>query len=294
MLDIKYIRENEEEVKKAVKDKQLTKTIDIDELLKVDSKYAALLQKVEAHRNLRNEISNYISKVENEHREEKIEEATKLKKELTLMEDELKGLKGKFDELMLWVPNPPAHDVPVGKDEEGNEILRKEGSLPDFDFEPKDHLTLGTNLGIIDTTRGVKIAGFRGFFLRNEGLELQNAILKYSLDHIKSKGFDIFDVPWLVKPEYFVGTAYFPWGEDDHYITQDGKALIGTAEVSLTSYHADEVLEEKDLPIKLAGISPCFRREVGAHGQDTKGIFRVHQFMKVIECWGTLKKFCKL
>jgi seryl-tRNA synthetase len=282
MLDIKFIRENPEIVKKAVKDKQLQGTVDIDVLLELDSKYLDLLRRVEVHRSLKNQLSENISKVKDkEARDKMIEEATRVKSELSEMEEELNGIKDELDRLMLWVPNPPADDVPFGEDESGNVVAKTVGEIPEFDFTPKDHLDLGLALNIIDTERGSKIAGFRGYFLKNEGVLLEQALLRYSLDFMIKQGFEPLTVPWMVKPEYFVGTAYFPWGEEDHYVTQDGMALIGTAEVSLTAYHADEVLNEEDLPVKLVGISPCFRREVGSYGKDTKGIFRIHQFSKV-------------
>ena len=167
------------------------------------------------------------------------------------------------------------------KTTEGNKVVKEVGEKKILVLNLKDHLDLGTALGIIDTVRGTKIGGFRGYFLINEGFELHHAIIRYALDVIKSKGFNVMEVPWMVRPDYFLGTGYFPWGEEDHYLTQDGLALIGTAEVSLTSFHADEILEESQLPIKLAGVSPCYRREIGSHGKDTKGIFRVHQFTKV-------------
>ncbi len=281
MLDIKFIRENPEIVKKAVADKQLTKTVDIDVLLELDTNYLALLQKVELHRTLRNKLSEDIGKVAADARPKLIEEASQVKQELAGMEEELKVLKTQLDQMLLWVPNPPAHDVPFGTDESGNKEIKKVGEIPHFDFEPKDHLELALALNIADTERGTKIAGFRGYFLKNEGVLLHQALMRFAQDKIREKGFDIFEVPWMVKPEYFTGTGYFPWGEEDHYKTQDGLALIGTAEVSLTSYYADEVLREEDLPIKLAGISPCYRREIGSHGKDTRGIFRVHQFTKI-------------
>lgn len=281
MLDIKYIRENSELVKKAVSDKQLSGTVDIDKILELDQEYIGLLQKVELHRTLRNKLSESIGKVGADERDNLIKEATAVKEELSSMEATLKSLRDRLDMLLLWVPNPPAADVPYGADESGNVEIKKVGLIPEFSFEVKDHLDLANSLGIADVERGAKIAGFRGYFLKNEGVLLQNALLRYSLDVMREKGFDIFEVPWMVKPEYFTGTGYFPWGEEDHYKTQDGLALIGTAEVSLTSYYADEVLKEEDLPIKLAGISPCYRREIGSYGKDTRGIFRVHQFTKV-------------
>lgn len=281
MLDIKYIRENRDIVRQAIVDKQLTKTIDIDKLLELDRRYIALLQKVELHRTLRNQLSDNIGKVDADERTKLIAEATVVKEELSGMETELKEVKETLEAMLLWVPNPPASDVPIGEDETGNVEIKKHGEIPEYDFEIKDHLDVATALDIVDVVRGAKIAGFRGYFLKNEGVLLHQALLKYSLDRMREKGFDIFEVPWMVKPEYFTGTGYFPWGEEDHYKVQDGLALIGTAEVSLTSYYADEVLNEEDLPIKLAGISPCYRREIGSYGKDTKGVFRVHHFTKV-------------
>lgn len=281
MLDIKFIRENPEIVKEGIKNKQLTGTVDIDKLLELDARYLSILQKVETHRALRNQLSENIAKVGAEDRQKLIDEAAVIKKELQEMEEELKTLKTQIDEIMWWVPNPPADDVPVGEDESGNVEVRVVGKEPKFDFEPKDHLELGLGLGIIDIERGAKIAGFRGYFLKNDGVDLEMAILKYAFNHMRDQGFDMYTVPWMVNKDYLYGTGYFPWGEEDHYHTQDEQGLIGTAEVSLTSYHAHEVLEEDQLPVKLAGISPCFRREVGSYGKDTKGVIRVHQFQKV-------------
>jgi seryl-tRNA synthetase len=137
------------------------------------------------------------------------------------------------------------------------------------------------NLNYLDTKRAVKIAGFRAYFLKNEGLLLERALLSYALDVMKEHGFELMNAPTMVNQEAMLGTGYFPWGDEDHYKTQDGQILTGTAEVALTSYYAEETLREKDLPIKLCGVSPCYRREVGAHGKDTQGIIRVHQFNKV-------------
>ncbi|EKD96216.1 MAG: hypothetical protein ACD_24C00137G0003 [uncultured bacterium] len=282
MLDLKYIRGNKEIIKKAIYDKQLQNTLNLDELLELDAKYLQVLKKTELHRNLKNELSKKISGIkEKDEKQKLIEKATKVKSELSDMETELKKFKDLLDILLLKVPNPPAKEVPYGEGENDNVVLRKVGTPKVFAFKIKDHVELGEALGILDVDRGVKIAGFRGYFLKNEGAELEMAVLKYALDYMKTQGFDFYTVPWLVKPDYFVGTGYFPWGEEDHYITQDGLALIGTAEVSLTSYYAGEVLREKDLPIKMMGLSPCFRREVGSYGKDTKGIFRIHQFTKL-------------
>ncbi len=281
MLDIKYIRENKDDVKKAVDNKQLTGTVDIDKLLLLDEKHRNLLRLVEEHRALRNTLSENIAKVPDTEKQNLILEATRVKEELTKHETELKTLSDEIENIMLWVPNVPAADVPFGKGENDNVVIRTVGEKPEFNFKPKDHLELGTALNIIDTQRGTKIAGFRGYFLINEGMLLEQAILKYALDFMVEQGFTPMSVPIMVNKEYLLGTGYFPWGLEDHYYTQDDQALIGTAEVSLTSYYANELLDEDMLPVKLVGLSPCFRREIGSHGKDTKGVFRVHTFNKV-------------
>ncbi len=280
MLDINYIKENRDLVKKAIRDKKLEGTVDIEKLLKVYEDYLSILKKVEAERSLRNKISEEVSKAKSSEKEKLIQEARGIKEVLQKLEGDMGELKSTLDNMTLWVPNVPADDVPIGENEEGNVEIKKEGKVRDFDFEPKGHGEIGKILDIIDTDRGAKIAGFRGYFLKNEGAVLEQAILKYSYEFMIKQGFTFMSVPWMVNPGFFIGTGYFPWGEENHYKVDD-KALIGTAEVSLTSYYAGEILDEKDIPIKLVALSPCFRREVGAYGKDTKGVFRVHQFYKV-------------
>ena len=281
MLDINFIKNNSELTKKAVDNKQLGKTVSIDKLIETHDRYLDLLKKVEIHRALRNKLSESISKVAPQDRSDLINEATAVKGELAKYEHELVETKIVFDRLMLWVPSVPAEDVPVGIDESGNKVVREEGSINGPAFKPKDHVDLGVSLDILDLERGAKIGGFRGYFLKNEGAQLEQAILRYACDMMLVEGYTMLSVPWIVKPEFFTGTGYFPWGEDDHYRLEDDKALIGTAEVSLTSYYSGEILNESELPMRLFGLSPCFRKEIGAYGKDTKGIFRLHQFNKV-------------
>ncbi|KKU48883.1 MAG: Serine-tRNA ligase, partial [candidate division WWE3 bacterium GW2011_GWA2_46_9] len=219
MLDIKFIRENPKEVKAAITNKQLVGTVDIDALLNLDTKYRNLLAKVETHRALKNQLSDNISKVAKEERGKLIEEATVVKAALQKMEATLTELKSQIEALLLWIPNIPASDVPCGSDETGNVVIRTEGVVPKFDFAPKDHLELGTRLGIIDVGRGVKVGGFRSYFLVNDGVELEQALLRFAADYIKKQGFEFYTVPWMVNREYLVGTGYFPWGEEDHYKT---------------------------------------------------------------------------
>ena len=282
MLDIKFIRQNSDIVKKAVLDKQLSGTIDVDELLKIDAEIQSLTRELDEIRAKRNKLNTQIkSSKDDKERQNLIKENTELKPQAQALEAKLSPLQEKFNELILWVPNPPADGVPFGESEDKNVVVRVEGEKPQFDFEPKDHLDLGEALDIIDVQRGVKIGGFRSYFLKAEGMVLEQAILKYALDYMISNGFTPMNVPVMVNKEWLTGTGYFPWGEEDHYTTQDDQGLVGTAEVSLTAYHANETLDESDLPVLLTGQSPCFRREVGSHGKDTKGVFRIHYFQKV-------------
>ncbi len=186
-----------------------------------------------------------------------------------------------MQEWLYKIPNPPASDVPVGRDETGNVEVRKVGKVSEFTFTPKSHEELGLYLDIVDFKRAVRIAGTRAYIMKGDLVLLEQSMLRFALDYMVEKGFVPMTAPWMVNKDAFWGTGYFPWGIEDHYMTQDNQGLIGTSEVPLTAYYQDEVLEEKDLPIKMVGISPCFRREVGSYGKDTKGFIRVHQFNKI-------------
>ncbi|OGY18673.1 MAG: serine--tRNA ligase [Candidatus Chisholmbacteria bacterium RIFCSPLOWO2_01_FULL_50_28] len=277
MLDIQFIRDHAEEVRKAARDKNLNPAV-VDEVIRTDNQRRELIDKVEKLRARRNEIAKELAKAKSD---TLIKEGTEIKKKLKDIEPQLKQVQDNFKDFMLQVPSVPAEGVPVGPDESGNQVVRRWGTPPKFSFKPLDHIELGEKLDLIDVPRGVKIGGFRSFFTKNELVLLEYGLLDYALRHMIKQGFTPMTVPWLVNDEALFGTGYFPWGIEDHYTTQDGKKLIGTAEVSLTAYHAGEVLQENQLPVKLVGISPCFRREVGSYGKDTRGIFRLHQFSKV-------------
>src|SRR3989338_9992295 len=281
MLDIKFIRENPEIVKKAINDKQLVGTVDIDELLKIDEAFRVESSLLDEKRFQLNRLSENVFKLEGESKLIEVAKAKVIKGDIKHLSDKVISLKEKFNELMLWIPNVPASDVPYGEGEEGNVEIKKVGEIPKFSFMPKDHLDLGEALDIIDVKRGSKIGGFRAYFLKGKGMVLEQAILRYALDFMIENGFTTMSVPVMVNDDALIGTGYFPWGKEDHYKTQDDQALIGTAEVSLTAYYSGEVLKETDLPVKFVGQSPCFRREVGSHGKDTKGVFRVHYFNKI-------------
>lgn len=283
MLDISYIRTNAQAVAQACKDKQLDPTV-VDELLSIDSKRRELLQEVEQIRAASNANADEIKKQVHEggKPDPKLVAAGKeIKAQLKELEPKLAELDEAFTTLQYNIPNIPAADVPVGPDESGNQVVRQEGSVPKLTFTPKAHHDVLADLDLLDTKRAVKIAGFRAYFLKGDGLLLEQAILNYAQKLLIKAGFTMMSVPIMVNQDAMWGTGYFPWGNEDHYKTQDGQILTGTSEVALTAYHQDELLAEKDLPIKIAGVSSCFRREIGSYGKDTQGIVRVHTFNKV-------------
>ncbi len=283
MLDIGYIRENAEIVKTACENKQLDSSV-IDQLLAVDKKRRELQKQVDDLRKQSNDHVKIIKEAVhagNKPTPEQIETGKDIKIQIQELEPNLKIVEEEFEQLMYQIPNVPAADVPVGPDESGNTVERQVGTLPVFNFEPKQHHELMEKLDMLDTARAVKIGGFRSYFLKNDALLLEQALLNYALKLLVEADFTPMSAPILVNQEAMWGTGYFPWGKEDHYRTQDDQILAGTAEVALTAYRMGETLNEKDLPIKMCGLSPCFRREVGTHGKDTQGIVRVHQFNKV-------------
>src|SRR3989338_3788707 len=196
-------------------------------------------------------------------------------------EERLKKVMGEWQTLMLTVPNIPDMSVPDGESDADNLEVKKWGTPTTFSFTPKNHIDLMTALDIADFERGAKVAGFRGYFLKGDAALLSYALWHFISDHfVKKGGFTPMMVPSLMRRESFLGTGFLPQSEEDLYKTQDGEYLAGTAEVASMGYHMDETLDAKQFPIKYFSFSPCFRREAGAHGKDTKGIFRVHEFYK--------------
>ncbi len=300
MLDIKFIRENVDLIKKAAIDKRIE--CDVDRLIEVDRKRRELQVQLDAFREqskqngqmvglLRNRKSEWYKRAIAEGKSEadiKAEadrvqaELAELKPKIRQLEEQEGPTLEEFHRLMLTVPQPADPEAPVGKDEEENVELRKVGEIRKFDFEPADHVTLGRELGIIDIERGVKLGGTRNYVLRGDGALLHQAVLRLAQDMIVERGYTPMSVPVLVREEVMYGTGDFPIGRDQAYICErDGLSLVGTAEVPLTAYHSDEILNEADLPVKLCAASTCFRREAGAGGKDTYGLFRIHLFDKV-------------
>jgi len=255
---------------------------DVDALLKIDDKRRALIASIEKKRAEQNQVSVEVAKSEGAKREELITSMKTLKAEMEKEDTELKEIMKKWQTLMLSVPNIPDMSVPDGKDETENKEVKVWGNKPDFAFKPKNHVELMEDLDMLDLKKGTEVAGFRGYFLKNAGAKLSFALWQASYEFFMSKGgFMPMIVPSLVRREALLGTGYLPQGADDLYNTQDGDFLSGTAEVSTMSYFADAVLKQEELPKKVLAFSPCFRREAGSHGKDTKGIFRVHEFYKL-------------
>ncbi len=280
MLDINLIRQNPELYKKAAIDKKTN--FDIDNLLSVDEKRRSLQVKVDDLRALKNSASKEIANLQGSQKQAAIDKMQSTTTEEKNLSEELQEIEAEFNNLMLLAQAPASSDTPVGKDDSENVEMYTWGEVTKFDFEPLDHVTLGEKLDIIDIPRGVKVAGSRNYFLKGDGARLELAVLMYTLDKLASKEFTAFLPPLLVNYEAMMGTSYFPGGEDQAYtIPSDEKYLIGTSEVSVTSYHGGEILNEDELPKKYAGYSSCFRREAGTYGKDTHGLYRIHQFQKV-------------
>jgi seryl-tRNA synthetase len=280
MLDIRFIRAHPDLVQAGARKKHID--VDIQQLLRLDEQRRSLLSQVESLKALRNKVSKEIPTLQGEERQEAIMQMQQVAAESRGLESPLREVEASFDALMLRVPNVPADDVPEGLTDADNIVLRTWGEIPQFDFTPRDHVELGERLDIIDIPRAVKLAGSRTYFLKNAGVLLEQAVLQFALHHMVRKGFAPMLVPHLVKDEAMVGTAYFPVGQEQTYrLPEDQVNLIGTAEVPVTAYHADEILHADELPKYYVGLSHCYRREAGTYGKDTRGLYRIHQFQKV-------------
>jgi len=280
MLDIKFIRENPLLIKEAARKKHIQ--LNVDELLEMDEKRRAARTGVEAMRAEINAASDAIAKISNEtDRTRAIEKTREFKETLEEKEKELVALEEKFGALMHSVPNVPDPSVPDGETDADNQEIKKWGSPPLFSFEPKDHIALLKDLDLADFERGTKVAGFRGYILKNEAALLSAALWQFALQSLLKKGYTPLIVPSLAREEFLVGTGYLPQGKDEIYSVENNVYLAGTSEVSAMGMWKDEVLSAGDLPKKFVALSPCFRREAGSHGKEVKGLYRVHEFMKV-------------
>ncbi|HEY0948137.1 MAG TPA: serine--tRNA ligase [Candidatus Paceibacterota bacterium] len=278
MLDIHFIRENADLIKAGALKKHIE--VDIDRLLQADDERKRLRQELDSRRAEQNRASQTIALAKGEEKEKLLEAMRHVKEGMAEIEEKYKAVMEEWQTLMLSVPNLPDMTVPEGESDADNVEVKQWGERPTFAFAPKDHVELMTKNGMADFERGAKVAGFRGYFLKGDGVLLANAVSNLALSHFSGKGFMPMIVPSLVRRETFMGTGYLPQGEEDLYRTQDGEYLAGTGEVATMGYYMDETLEKSQLPAKFLSYSPCFRREAGSHSKDTKGLIRVHEFFK--------------
>lgn len=278
MLDIRFIRENRDIVEAGAKKKHIK--VDLTRLLELDDKRRESQLQFDTLRAEQNKASEAIAKASADERQKLIANMSTVKEQMKKAEEQLAEVMKEWRLLMMHVPNVPDISVPEGDSDADNKEVRTWGTPRAFDFEPKSHTELLLALDMADYERGAKVAGFRGYFLKNDGARLVWALERFVQDRFMKSDFVPMIVPSMVRREPFVGTGYLPQSEEDLYKTQDGDYLAGTAEVATMGYYMDEILDIKQLPIKYFSFSPCFRREAGSHGKDTKGIFRIHEFVK--------------
>jgi len=285
MLDIKFVRKNSVAVKdNLVKRGDLAKVKWVDDLLEYDRNWRKFTLEANKLREKQNRITEEIARLKKEGRDatEKIKEAKMIPSKIKQTEQAAQEYKEKVDHILLRLPNLMHESVPTGKDENDNVEIRRWGKIPEFDFVPKDHIDLALNLGLIDLERAAKVAGARFYYLKGELVQLNYAVIKFALDSIARKGFALFQPPYMLKRKPLEGAVALSDFEDTIYKVEDEDLyLLATSEHALLALHMDETLDGRDLPLRYSGVSPCFRKEAGTHGRDTKGIFRVHQFEKI-------------
>lgn len=287
MIDIKLLRQHPDTVLENVQ-KRYMETEPVKDLIHYDKRWRELSNKVNELRHKRNVVSEEIKNLTGSEKVGKIKEMKYLVSELKNIEIELKSCAARRDELLLITPNIIHDSVPIGEIEDHNVEVKRWGKIPDFDFKVKNHIELGKELNLFDTEKAADVSGARFYYLKNEAVLLDLALTQYALDVLKKHNYKLMMPPVLVREKVLEGAGFLPkYKEDVYKIENKDLFLVGTSEQSLAAYHMNEVFEEDDLPIYYAGYSPCYRTEAGAHGKDTKGIFRVHHFNKVEQF-----KFC--
>ena len=280
MLSLHFIRENIDLVRRAVGEKNVA--LDLDSLLALDGDVRELKTRVDTLRRQKNEISDGFRTASPEDRPALGQRAKAVGAEIGEAESSLAEKQSELDALMLRVPNIPWEGAPVGPDESFNTVVRTEGRIPDFDFEPRDHVTLAEMNDWVDLSRVVQVSGSRMYALKGRLALLEQALMFWAQQRLSAEGFTPITVPALVRGQAFLQQGHFPGHEEETYeVPKDELWLAGTAEIALTSLHTGEILEGAQLPIRYAGYSPCFRREAGSAGRDVRGLLRVHQFYKV-------------
>src|SRR5260221_3106238 len=282
MLDLAFIRNHPDIVKEAARVKY--NPIDIDYLLEVDRQVLELQRQVEEARAEQNKISKRSRSAGNDkaQRDALIAEGKRLAEQIKAMDAFLQELEETRQQLLYLVPNIPDPSATIGKDENDNVPIRYWGEQPTFDFQPLDHYALMQKLDVVDIERAVKIAGARSYALKGDAARLELALMHFAMDRIARKGFTPLTVPAMAREFCFIGSGQFPKGRDQVYAIEDEDTfLVGTSEVSITGMYKDEMLRYEELPLTFVGYCPCFRKEAGTYGKDTRGVFRIHQFNKV-------------
>ncbi|MDX1799166.1 MAG: serine--tRNA ligase, partial [Candidatus Lokiarchaeia archaeon] len=287
MLDIKLIRENPDKILKNLKRRNNTLYIEMyKKLIDKDAEWRSLKIKIDNLRNQRNKFTKEIQSLKKNNRKEEINnlisKAKKIPEIIKKLDIEKNKLESEIKYLLLTIPNTLDDTVPYGEDSNGNMVIEKWGEKPIFNFKPKSHVDLVNNLQLADIERAAKTSGTRFYFLKNHLVELEFALILHSINILKKNGFDLIIPPTLVRSFIMEGGGFLPTFREDVYKIEDEDLyLVGTSEAPLVGMHADEILYDKNLPLRYGGISTCFRTEAGAHGKDTKGIFRTHHFEKV-------------
>ncbi|MFA5829239.1 MAG: serine--tRNA ligase [Candidatus Gracilibacteria bacterium] len=289
MIDLKLLTEQPEKTKKAIYKKTHYKG-DLDSIIKMNQERLTLMREIETLKASQNRISKEIPKATTEAKEKLLTESKQTKEQLKELEPKLDALKAKLDSELIMVPNPTLDSVPEGKDESGNVVVKTVGKKPEFDFEPLDHITIGKKHDLIDMETATSMAGARFYYLKNEAVMLEFALIQFIMEKLMKKGFKPVIPPVLVKEKAMYATGFFPADRNEIYQVNpkttenpenDDLYLVGTSEVPLCMLHADQILPAEKLPLRYMGFSTCFRREAGSYGKDTHGIIRVHQFDKI-------------
>lgn len=282
MLDLKFIKEHVQEVRENIRNRYMD--VDVDSVLSLYEQRNKLLRELEELRKQRNENAKKMKgKMSDEDRSSLIEEGKRLKERISALEEELKEVEGQLNTEAQRIPNIAHPDAPIGKEDKDNLELRRHGEPTSFSFVPKDHIEIGKELELFDFDTAAKVSGQKFYYLKNQAVFLELALARYAMDILQSRGFTPTITPDIAREEIAEGIGFNPRGEESNIyrIEGTGTCLVGTAEITLGGYHAQEHLPAEKLPIRMAGLSHCFRREAGAAGQFSKGLYRVHQFTKV-------------
>jgi seryl-tRNA synthetase len=282
VLDLKYIRENAKAVEENARNRGVE--ADVDLVVELADRRSDLIQESNELKQRQNQMARSISRERDEEaRARLIEESRAIKERLPSKERELHEVEEQLRDEQSKIPNMTHPDSPIGKDDTENVEIRRWGEIPDFSFEPKDHVELGEHLGIIDFDSGAKTTGTKFYFLRGDAVLLELGLIRYAMDILVERGYQPTITPDLARDRMLVGTGFMPRGPETQIYSVEGTdlSMIATAEITLAGQHVDEIIEERDLPLRYAGLSHCFRTEAGSHGRASRGLYRVHQFTKV-------------